>query len=320
MNVLVIGASGLFGRKTAARLLQDRDVDSVVSMDTLPPPEWFMKSIDKYKDRFRYVHGDVSQLEDTLNAIKVYKIDRMVNWAYLMYVANINPLVVTKINALGMCNSFEAARLMGVNRVIYASSETVYGRQEKYGDRDVIEDDQLYPSHSYAITKRYAEILADQYTKQYGMSFTGVRPAEGYGHRSRWTTQYWPDMPSFAAVGKTFAMEGDGSDLKSLVAADDVAEFTLRAIKAASSPHPVYNLGGAPSTPRDLVKVVRKYIPDAKVEFGTQKIQTGLPWRVSTERSMADFGFSCMPVEEAVLIHITDARLEANMPPITAGG
>jgi len=122
-------------------------------MDLAPPKEWFTKQIDKYKGRFHFVRGDVSQLEDILNAMKLQSIDRVVNWAFIMGMeVNTDPRLSTKVNALGMCNAFEAARLMGANRVVYASSETVYGPQEMYGDREVTEDDQLYP----AIPTRYA--------------------------------------------------------------------------------------------------------------------------------------------------------------------
>ncbi len=321
MNVLVIGGSGLFGRKTVLHLLEDKAVDSVTVMDIAPPFDWFLKAVEKHKDRFHFVRGEVSQLEDILNAMKLYKIDRVVNWAFVMG-ANVNtdPRLATKVNALGMCNAFEAARLMGANRVVYASSETVYGPQNMYGDRDVVEDDQLYPSHSYAVCKRYAEILADQYSTQYGMKFTGVRPCIGYGHGGRSPAQYWSDMPSFTALGKPYSMEMDGTDQSSLVAADDLGEFTKILIKADSSPHPVYNVGGPATSPRDLAAVIKKYIPDAKITFGTRKMPPGmgLPWKVSMARSIADFGFQCMPIEEAVLIHINDARLEAGLLPIKA--
>jgi len=322
MNVLVIGGSGLFGRKTVLHLLQDPEVSSVTSMDLAPPNDWFMKLIDQYKDRFHFVRGDVSQLEDILNAMKLHSIDRVVNWAFVMGTeVNTDPRLSTKVNALGMCNAFEAARLMGANRVVYASSETVYGPQDMYGDREVIEDDQLYPNHSYAVCKRFAEILAAQYTEQYGMSFSGVRPTIGYGHGGRSPAQYWSDMPSAVAIGKPYSFPMDGTALTSLVAADDLGGFTKILIKAPSSPHPVYNVGGPPTSMKDLAEVVHKYIPDAKIEFGTQTPpfgRGGLPSKVSMARAKEDFGFSCMPLEEAVLIHINDARLEAGLEPIKA--
>lgn len=323
MNVLIVGGSGLFGRKTAAYLLTDPDVDSVVSLDVAPPPEWFMKGVSDHRDRFCYVRGSVSEIEDILNAMRRHRIDSVINWAFIMVAPSVpvDPRLVTKVNVMGMSNTFEAAKIMGARRVIYASSETVYGPQALYGLREVTEDDQTNPTHSYAVCKKYAEILAADYTRQFGMSITGLRPTIGYGHGGRSPAQYWSDLPSNCAVGKPFSMEGDGNGLSSLVSADDLAAFTRLLVKADSSPNPVYNVGGPATSVRQLAAVVRGYIPDADITFGTQpmdapKGEQGLPWLVSTKRAMADFGFSCMPLEEAVRIHINDARLEAGMPPI----
>ncbi len=320
MKALVIGGSGLFGRKTVSYLLQDPDVSSVVSMDLMPPRDWFIKSIQKYADKFHFVRGDVSQLEDILNAMKLYPVDGLVNWAFIMGAeVNTDPRLSTKVNALGMCNAFEAARLMGVKRVIYASSETVYGTQAMYGDREVTESDQTNPTHSYAVCKLFAEIIASQYSQRYGMSFTGVRPTIGYGHGGRSPAQYWSDMPSLVAVGKPFSMEGDGKGLSSLVAADDLGQFARILIKAPSSPHPVYNVGGPATSPRDMAEAIRKLIPEAKITFGDKSMMVpgrGLPWKVSMKIAKDDFNFSCMPLEEALKIHINDARLEVGLDPL----
>ena len=323
MNVLVIGGSGLFGRKTVMALLKDPDVKTVVSMDLAPPKDWFMKSIEKNAGKFHFVSGNVAEIEDILNAMKQYAIDRVINWAFIMVAANVpvDPRLVTRVNVLGMSNSFEAAKIMGAKRVVYASSETVYGPQAMYGMREVTEDDQTNPMHSYAVCKKYAEIMAADYSQQFGMSFTGLRPTIGYGHGGRSPAQFWSDIPSNCAVGKPFSMEGDGKGLSSLVSADDLAEITKILIKAPSSPYPVYNVGGPPKSPRDLAEVVKKYIPDAKITFGKRPMMDpegkfGLPWLVSEKRAKDDFGFSCMPIEKAVLLHINDARLEAGLKPI----
>lgn len=325
MNIMVIGGSGLFGRKTVKYLLRDPEVKTVVSMDMAPPPDWFMKSIEENAGKFHFVRGDVSQIEDILSAMKPYAIDRVINWAFIMVGGDavVDPRLLTKVNVLGMCNAFEAAKIMGANRVVFASSETVYGPQGMYGEREVTEDDQTNPTHSYAVCKLYAEIMAGQYAQQFGMNFTGVRPTIGYGHGGRSPAQFWSDIPSMAAIGKPFSMEGDGNGLMSLVSADDLAEFAKILIKAPSSPHPVYNVGGPATSPRQLAEAVRKYIPDARINFGSRPMmdpsgKSGLPWLVSDKRSRDDFGFSCMPLEKAVLLHINDARLEAGLEPIKA--
>jgi hypothetical protein len=63
------------------------------------------------------------------------------------------------------------------------------------------------------------------------------------------------------------------------------------------------------------------YIPDAEIEFGSNapspdRGKFGIPWKVSSARAKEDFGFSLMPVEEAVLVHINNARTEAGLEPV----
>ncbi len=317
MRVLVIGGSGQFGRKTVARLVEDPEVDLVVSMDLNPPADWFMESITDHQDKFRFARGDISQLEDILDIIRRYDIDQLVNWAMVMSLDPL-PRLNTKVGILGMCNVFEAARLTGIKRVVYASSETVYGSQGDYGDREVVEDDRLYmgPGHFYAYAKRLAEIMADEYSQVYGLECTGLRPCIVFGHGAfaPFVVKWFSDMVSVPAVGEPLHYEINGKSLWSLLCPDDIGEFTRILLHAESSPHPVYNLGGPPTTLRDLADVVRTYLPDAQITFGDEQGREELPYKVSCARAKEDFDFSVMPIEEAVLIHINDARREAGLP------
>ena len=321
MNVLVIGGNGLFGRKTVLKLLQDTDISRVVSMDVIPPKEWIIPRYREFDEKFAFYRGDVSDLEDILNAIRVYEIDKIVNWAFLLP-GDIegNPRLSVKVNELGMCNVFEAARLAGISRVIYASSWGVYGPQDEYGDRDVTEDDHLHPGSAYALTKQLSEILADQYTELYGINFTALRPTIAFGHggRTPLMIKNYSDLVSLPAVGKPFSIGEDGTSKTSLFTPDDIAAFTGLLLHVDASPHPAYNIGGPPTSMRQVADAVRKYIPDAKIEFGNiappeHRGKFGIPWRASSERAREDFGFSLLPLEEAVLIHINDARSEAGL-------
>lgn len=131
----------------------------------------------------------------------------------------------------------------------------------------------------------------------------------------------WPELMKNKATGKPFCVDVVGTSLHSLASADDVAAFIGILIKAPSSPHNAYNVGGPPTNLRDVAEVVRCHIPDAKIEFGNQpqsidSAGRGIPWKLSMTRAREDFSFSCMPIEAAVLLHINDARTEAGLKPI----
>jgi nucleoside-diphosphate-sugar epimerase len=326
MNVLVLGGGGLFGRKTMVQLTRDPAITLGVSMDVVPTRDWVMKEIGSNVDKFRFVQGDVSNLDEILSVIKRFSVDRIINWAFILPGETLqsNPRIGVKVNELGMCNSFEAARLMGINRVVYASSEGVYGPQDDYGDRPVVEDDRMRPGSIYALAKQMSEMLADQYGKLFGINFTALRPCIGYGHGglTPLMIKQFCDLVSLPAVGKPFSVTADGTNTVSLSAADDVAALAIKLIKMPSSPHPAYNVGGPPTSMRDVATAVRKYFPDAKIEFGKERPspdrgKMGIPWNISSDRAKDDLGFEVLPLDEAVLIHANDARTEAGLLPIT---
>src|SRR5438067_1531093 len=91
--------------------------------------------------RIRVSGGDVTLMDDVVQAMLETKPDRVLNLAYLLGSGEEDPHFGVRLNILGMDNCFEAARLCGIRRVIYASSLAVFGRQSHFGDRLVVEDD-----------------------------------------------------------------------------------------------------------------------------------------------------------------------------------
>ena len=89
------------------------------------------------------VRGDVTQFDEVMAVVLEVKADQLINLSYYIG-SDLPPRVATKLNVLGMDNCFEAARLCGVKRVVYASSLTVYGEQLNFGERPVVEADFLH--------------------------------------------------------------------------------------------------------------------------------------------------------------------------------
>jgi nucleoside-diphosphate-sugar epimerase len=213
---------------------------------------------------------------------------------------------------------------MGISRVVYASTAGVYGPQSEYGDREVTEDDHLHPGSGYALMKQYAEILAQQYSELYDLKPTGLRIVVGYGHGRRMTgpiiNKWFSEMVSLAAVGKPFSIDMDGTNQAALVSSDDVAELTRILLYLPSSPYPAYNVGGPPTSLKEVAEVVKGYLPNASIKFGNQPPPDlrahGIPYTVSMARVKEDLNYTLLPMKEAVLIHINDARLEAGLEQI----
>jgi UDP-glucose 4-epimerase len=321
MKALVIGGAGLFGKKTCSALLNDPDFDGVVAFDVVPPADYWLKSIESFGDKYKFIRGDISDLEQIMAACVENGCDRIMNWAMILS-KDANPRANTKIGLLGMCNVFEAARLLGIKRVVYASSETVYGEQSDYGDREVREDDRLLPftGSFYALAKCLTEVVADQYLELYGIQPTALRPCIGYGHggKNPIFVRWFTDIVSLPAIGKPVHLECTGDALFSIIISDQVADFARLALKADSSPHSAYNLGGKPTSLKDVAAAVRRLIPDAQITFGSEDESCELPWKVNCDRAKEDFGFSILSLDEAVLLHANEARSDAGLPPLKA--
>ncbi len=175
MSVLVIGGTGFIGPRLIRRLVARGE--DVVCMDVNP----FAASLSDVALRAPVIRGDVTQFEDVMRTVLDVKPDRLINLAYGLGAGEGNPHQVMRLDILGMDNCFEAARLAGVRRVVYASSIAVSGQQSHFGDRHINEDDPTHGVGQYATHKIFNEFQARKFVKNYGMSITGVRPANVTG-------------------------------------------------------------------------------------------------------------------------------------------
>ena len=92
-------------------------------------------SFDDLGDRVKVVRGDITNFDDVVRTVLEFSPGRLINLAYIVGGGEGDPHNQMRLNVLGMDNCFEAARLCGVKRVVYASSIAVYGPQRHYGDR-----------------------------------------------------------------------------------------------------------------------------------------------------------------------------------------
>ena len=170
MSTLIIGGTGFIGPRVM-RLLLARG-EAVACMDINPNTP----AVADLAGRVKMVRGDVTQFDDVIATMLAEKPDRVINLSYYLGSEHA-PHLALKLNILGMDNCFEAARLTGVKRVVFASSLAVNGQQRHFGDRPVTEDDFRHGDYQYAVHKIFNEEQAKDYRAKYGMSITGIRPA-----------------------------------------------------------------------------------------------------------------------------------------------
>ena len=151
MSILVIGGTGFIGPRLIRKLVARGE--DVVCMDINPGGG----ALADVPLRAPVLRGDVTRFEDVMRAVLEVKPERLINLAYGLGAGEGNPHQVFLLDVLGMDNCFEAARLAGVRRIVYASSIAVSGQQSHFGDRLANEDDPTYGTSQYVsdLTMRY---------------------------------------------------------------------------------------------------------------------------------------------------------------------
>jgi nucleoside-diphosphate-sugar epimerase len=311
MSVLVIGATGFIGPRLIRRLVARGE--TVVGMDLNPAAAAFAD----VPIGAPVIRGDVTQFEDVMRTVLDVKPDRVINLAYGLGAGEGNPHQVMRLDILGMDNCFEAARLAGVKRVVYASSIAVSGQQSHFGERLVNEDDPVHGTSQYAMHKIFNEFQARKYIKNYGMSIIGVRPANVTGpDKVRGSVDHVQIMTE-AARGKPLHLPSKGL-MRLLVHVEDMAEIFARVLLAEAPRHSLYNSGGIPVSLGELADIVRGFLPDAHITFASEggREDSG-NYLVDNTRLGKEFGIEVPGLHTRVLEVINDVRRSEGLPLIT---
>ena len=310
MAILVLGGTGFIGPRLIRKLV-DRGHE-VVCMDINPDAASFAGM----EDQVRVIRGDITQFEDVVHAISVAEPDRIINLAYLLGGGEVNPHLNMKLNILGMDNCFEAARLLGVNRVVYASSIAVSGQQSHFGDRLVNEDDGMFGTNQYATHKIFNEFQAKMYIDNYGLAITGVRPANVTG-----PDKVRGSVDHVQCITRPASGEPVNFPYKSLmrlpIHVEDIAEVFTRVLMADSSHYPIYNSGGYPISLGDLAAMVQEYLPDAQITLDNERgIEQSGNYMVDNSRLREEFEVEYPPFRTRVLEIINEVRANSGLPPV----
>jgi UDP-glucuronate 4-epimerase len=198
-NVLVTGAAGFIGAFLCKRLLDETDMH-IVGIDSMS--DYYDIGIKEDRlcmlcetngasDRFVFIRGDLADAVAIDDLFMKYQPSIVVNLAAQVGVRYSieNPRAYVDSNLIGFFNILEACRHNTVEHLLFASSSSIYGANEKvpYSTEDKVDN----PVSLYAATKKSNELMAHAYSKLYGIPCTGLRFFTVYGPMGR------PDMAYF---------------------------------------------------------------------------------------------------------------------------
>ena len=308
MSILVIGGAGFIGRRLIPLLVAENKDITCMDIDVAGAKSAFAEHADKVK----VVRGDVTAFDDVIGAMIDSKAETVVNLSY--FIGDLAPHVAFKLDVQGMDNCFEAARRTGVNHTLFASSLAVSGNQSKFGERMVDETDERHGSTQYAVNKIINEWQAHDYPRAYDMTITCIRPANVTGpDKVRGSTDH-VQCVTLPAAGEPVSFPKAGL-MRLPVHVDDIAEAFVRVTMVDKSHYPIYNSGGYPISLGDLAAIVKKFLPEAEINFASQdgKEESG-NYLTDNNRLLGEFELEYPPIEQRILQIINDVRRDEGLP------
>ncbi len=267
MGVLVTGGTGLIGA-ALVRLLIERGEEKIAVFDR----NTAKRILDDVSGRVTLVQGDLGIFSNVLEVVKhccpriIYHLG-----AILTVPSNDDPASAFQTNVVGTFNILEAARILGVKQVLFASSIGSYGLDIK---SEVIDDFTIQrPSSMYGVSKVFGENLGRYYKLRYGLDFRGLRypGIVGPGFRTPSLARYASMLIEESVQDRSFVLSMAPDVKHPLLYFKDAA---LAMIKLAQAPEADiktvnYLLNGIEpqKTAQDLVDMVKTRLPGARLTF-----------------------------------------------------
>jgi UDP-glucuronate 4-epimerase len=244
MKILLTGAAGFIGSHTAELLIKrGHAVVGIDNFDPFYPRKFKLNNIEELKKQsgFVFLEGDILDRNFLTNTFKDHSIDAVI---HLAAKAGVRPSIENIVdyyetNLTGTLNILESMKSAAVKNMLFASSSSIYGNNEKtpFSESDPVDN----PISPYASTKKSGELLCHVYCHLYQFNITCLRFFTVYGPRQR------PDLAihKFTRLiekGERIPLFGDGSTARDYTYVDDITEGISLALNHLSS-YRVYNLG-----------------------------------------------------------------------------
>jgi UDP-glucose 4-epimerase len=241
MRILVTGGAGFIGAHLANRLHSEGHYVRVLDNLSSGDPATLDKGIS-------FTRGDVRDIPKLWSLLQ--GVDAVYHLAALVSVpaSVLYPREYNDVNVGGTVALLEACRDVGIKRVIFASSATVYGDQKT---QPVSEDLAPHPAVPYAVSKLAAERYLFTIGRLEGFEAVALRIFNAYGPRQQLPPAHAPVVPLFmhqVLGGGSVVVFGNGQQTRDFVYIDDVVDALVSAATATAVDQQVINVGSGAET------------------------------------------------------------------------
>lgn len=261
MKTLVTGGAGFIGSHVVHSLLHEgHEVTIIDDFNDFYPPAIKRNNLAKIKNQIEIIEAD---LRDEAAIHAIFLRTRPQTTFHLAARAGVRPSILQpklylETNVNGTFHVLEAARLCGCERVIFASSSSVYGLSATIPfHEDLALRQTLSP---YAASKLAGEQLCGNYSYLYGMYILCLRFFTVYGAGQR------PDLAIHAFTdaithGRPIKKFGDGSTRRDYTFISDIVQGVMGAMNYHQRHFDIFNLGGHKTTSlADLISLLENTI------------------------------------------------------------
>lgn len=240
--VLVTGAAGFIGSGVTWALLERGE--TVVGIDNFndyydPTLKEARFERSRQWSTFHGYRSDIADADAIEEIFRKHEPRRVINLAAQAGVRHslVNPGAYAQSNLVGFVNILQASRTYKVDHLVYASTSSVYGANQKLPF--AITDETDHPVNLYAATKKANEVMAHSYSHLFGLPTTGLRFFTVYGPWGR------PDMALFIfteclLAGKPLPVFNRGHHRRDFTYINDIVEGVVRVLARPPSPNPEY--------------------------------------------------------------------------------
>ena len=326
MNILITGTAGFIGSGLTRKLLEAGH--SVYGIDSINDYYEVTLKLDRLRacgidrprpgeparssryEQYTFRQTDLCDAAALNRLFAAERFDCVVNLAAQAGVrySLTHPESYIQSNIVGFANLLEACRRHHVDKLVYASSSSVYGNN---ADVPFKETDRVdHPASLYAATKKSNELMAHTYSRLYQIKTVGLRFFTVYGPWGR------PDMAPMLFArsilnGQAIRVFNNGDLSRDFTYIDDIVAGVERVVAAPGVrredepgvPATVYNIGrGAPVRLMDFIGELEKSLGrEARKEFvGMQAGDVYRTW-ADTSRLQADYGYTpSVTLEEGI--------------------
>jgi len=278
---LITGGAGFIGSHLVQELI--RYQQEVRVLDNFSNGS--RQNLDFVRDRIDLVEGDIRDPAEVERAMKGVRY--VLHQAALCSVPRSveDPATTNEINVQGTLNVLLAARAAGVQRVVYASSSSVYGESHL---RIQDEDQRPFPISAYAVSKLAGELYCRLFSRLYGLETVILRYFNVFGPRQDPESEYAAVIPRFilqALRGEAVEVHGDGLQSRDFTYVSDIVQANLLAAKAPNVSGEVFNVGcGETHAVMDIVFFLSKFL-GVDIQWRKAPPRTG-----DVRRTHADIG------------------------------